>query len=206
MRIPTIVSSRESVKALSGLVVLLSLVIVCGSGYGIYYYMNHLAKGQQYVYVLDKNGSILMAGLDNEITTQERESEYYNHVKLFYTLFYSFDETSFKDNMVSALELIGSRGDALYEEYLRNDTYENLQKYNNQVDVEIEDIIIDMESVPVRGLVKAIQINRIGKKEAKRRLDCEFTIVDTKRRTKENPHMAEIKDWKVVNTSIVKDK
>ena len=65
--------------------------------------------------VLDTSGQVYdVAAIESAAM---RKYEYENHIKTFVSLWYSFDESTYEDNVTLALNLIGNRGKELYNEY-----------------------------------------------------------------------------------------
>jgi len=160
-----------------------------------------LEKSKNVIYVIDQKGSVTEA-VATELNMEIRQYEYEDHVKDFYTLWYAFDQNSFKRNIDKALLLIGESGKELYNEYKAQDIESMLRSKNIQTKVRITEIKIDITQRPVRGYIKGVQtISRLNG-EVARNMNCTFSIYDINR-SRDNSHGCLIEDWKVVdNTQI----
>ncbi len=153
------------------------------------------------VVVIDRSGEVLKSELASSKAT--RIFEYRNHVKTFYTLWYSFDEGSYNSNVESALSLIGESGKDLLDVYLTQSIERNLKEKNLVFSVYIKDIQIDMSTNPISGYIEGEQEIKRNKGSLKRNLVCSFIIYDVDR-TEDNPHGCKVDNWKIENDQIIK--
>ena len=99
--------------------------------------------------VLDTSGQVYdVAAIESAAM---RKYEYENHIKTFVSLWYSFDESTYENNVTLALNLIGNRGKELYNEYNDINMLNSLIQKNIRYGVIIKDIHINMQTVPISG-------------------------------------------------------
>ena len=159
-------------------------------------------KNKHSIYVMKKDGSVVSATSTLQ-SPEERGFEFQDHVRQFYKLWYELDQNSYKRNIDKGLLLVGDCGKELYNEYKEQDLYTLLNSKNISTSVEITEVKVNMSQYPAIGYIKGIQTIKRLNGEAKRNMNCTFTIYDMKR-SDDNSHGAKIEEWKVVDNSPIK--
>lgn len=144
--------------------------------------------------VLDTSGKIYDA--TSVETSVMRKYEYENHVKTFTTLWYSFDESTYENNVSAALSLIGNRGKELLNEYNDVNMHNSLIQKNIRYGLIIKDLHIDMQTVPVSGEIYFVQTGYRARGSVARDISVKFTLYNVSR-SRENPHGVKIDTWDV---------
>lgn len=153
-----------------------------------------LSQANKTAIVLDTKGMIYNTksmGLEDT-----RIFEYEDHIKTFYTNWYSFDESNFDQHIEKGLNMIGDNGKELYNEYNDLQIKTNLIQKNLRYDVRISNVSIDMNTNPISGTIQGIQTCIRAKGSKSRTIYAKFTIYDTTR-SKENVHGCKIDKWQV---------
>jgi hypothetical protein len=171
------------------------------AAYLFYITSERLKENNSIIYIIDPEGKMYSAEKVKQ-TIHTRLFEYENHVKNFYTLFNSYDQFSYKKNIEAALNLIGDQGRLLYDLELELDTYSTLREKNLSLSVEITDIHIDINTVPLSGTVTGVQTIRRLQGELKRNMNIYFTLKDVSR-SKLNPHGVLIDIYKITDNTIL---
>lgn len=144
--------------------------------------------------VIDTRGAVFET---HPILAQEmRVYEFENHVKTFIGLWYGFDENNYEANVQKALSLIGNKGKELLNEYNDLGMLSELIQKNLRYDVLINDLQIDMTTIPVSGSVVFTQTGYRAKGKISRRVFVDFSLYEVAR-SRENVHGVKIEDWKV---------
>ncbi|MCI7359622.1 MAG: hypothetical protein MSK40_18220, partial [Parabacteroides sp.] len=125
-----------------------------------------------------------------------RKYEYENHIKTFVSLWYSFDESTYENNVTLALNLIGNRGKELYNEYNDINMLNSLIQKNIRYGVIIKDIHINMQTVPISGDILFTQTGYRARGSVARDISVNFTLYDVSR-SRENSHGVKIESWDV---------
>jgi hypothetical protein len=155
------------------------------------------------VYVMDKSAAIAVADR-SKIDMEGRMYEYEDHVKIFYTKWYSFDQSTFESNINTALYLIGDRGKQLLDDYKESEVHKNLVQLNMEVDVRITRVLVDMNNWPKQGIIEGVQTIKRSMGQVSRNMYCRFTLYDVSR-SRENPHGVLIENWEIYNNSTVEN-
>lgn len=168
-------------------VILTAAFITC-----IIYQTIKLEKAYSQALVIDKNGEVYEAS--RMPASNMRRFEYINHVKTFVSKWYAFDENTYERNIISALNLIGNKGKELLNEYNDVNMLNSLVQKNIRYGVSIDEIVIDMNTIPVTGKVVFTQTGYRARGKISRKVEAEFSIYDVSR-SEENAHGAKIEDW-----------
>lgn len=155
---------------------------------------NKVEEAQSKLLVLDTSGQIYDATAVE--TSVMRKYEYENHIRTFVSLWYSFDESTYENNVTSALNLIGNRGKALLNEYNDINMLNSLIQKNIRYGIIIKDLTIDMQTVPVSGEILFTQTGYRARGSIARDIAAKFTLYDVSR-SQENSHGAKIDYWDV---------
>ena len=125
-----------------------------------------------------------------------RAYEYEDHVKRFVQLWYSFDENNYERHLNEALNLIGNKGKELLNEYNDVNMLNTLIQKNIRYEVSINDISIDMATLPVSGEITFTQTGLRSRGGLSREIKARFTLYDVSR-SRDNSHGAKIEKWDV---------
>ena len=168
----------------------------------IIYQTIKLEKAYSQALVSDKNGEVYKAS--GMPASNMRRFEYINHVKTFVGKWYAFDENTYEGNIASALNLIGNKGKELLNEYNDVNMLNSLVQKNIRYGVSIDEITIDMGTIPVTGKILFTQTGYRARGKVSRKVEAEFSIYDVSR-SEENAHGAKIEDWIVHYSAPIED-
>ena len=168
----------------------------------IIYQTIKLEKAYSQALVIDKNGEVYKAS--GMPASNMRRFEYINHVKTFVGKWYAFDENTYEGNIASALNLIGNKGKELLNEYNDVNMLNSLVQKNIRYGVSIDEITIDMGTIPVTGKILFTQTGYRARGKVSRKVEAEFSIYDVSR-SGENAHGAKIEDWIVHYSAPIED-
>ena len=168
----------------------------------IIYQTIKLEKAYSQALVIDKNGEVYKAS--GMPASNMRRFEYINHVKTFVGKWYAFDENTYEGNIASALNLIGNKGKELLNEYNDVNMLNSLVQKNIRYGVSIDEITIDMGTIPVTGKILFTQTGYRARGKVSRKVEAEFSIYDVSR-SEENAHGAKIEDWIVHYSARIED-
>ncbi len=172
-----------------------SIFIVCVAfAFIINKQSNQIAELQQNVLVIDTKGNAYEAQAVQASYT--RIYEYENHVKTFIQLWYAFDENNYEENINTALNLIGENGKELLNQYNDLGMLNILRQKNIHYNAKVDDINIDMNTLPISGTATVTQTGYRAKGSVSRTLNITFTLYDVAR-CKENVHGAKIDKWEI---------
>lgn len=203
MELTTLKNGNKAVKLTTLLAFTYCIVITAAFIAGYYFISKEIGRISEKIILVDTKGQVLEGTVID--SKDGRVYEYENHVRLFYTYWYSFSEASFKKNIESGLKLIGEKGKELYNEYKDQNVERLLTEKNLQCETQITNIKIDMNTIPVSGYIEGIQTIRRAKGIISRNLNIRFTLYDTDSRTRENIHACKIDSWEIYESSIIKD-
>ena len=168
----------------------------------IIYQTIKLEKAYSQALVIDKNGEVYKAS--GMPASNMRRFEYINHIKTFVGKWYAFDENTYEGNIASALNLIGNKGKELLNEYNDVNMLNSLVQKNIRYGVSIDEITIDMGTIPVTGKILFTQTGYRARGKVSRKVEAEFSIYDVSR-SEENAHGAKIEDWIVHYSAPIED-
>lgn len=192
MELKNLENYKTSFELVKYIVIVVIIMCIGLTGFAIYYTEKQKQKYERLVYVMDKSGNIAIAqGLEQKET---RIYEYENHVRMFFKLWYQFDEGSFVKNIESALPLTGETGKELLKQYEENNMLRQLKERNLNLTVSDIEIEVNEDTNPVSGRIQGTQIIRRGSNERKRMIMATFDLYDFSR-SRENPHGIKIENW-----------
>ena len=168
----------------------------------IVYLTVKLEKAYSQALVIDKNGEVYEAS--GMPASHMRKFEYMNHVRTFVGKWYAFDENTYEKNIASALNLIGNKGKELLNEYNDVNMLNSLVQKNIRYGVTIDDIAIDMNTIPVTGRIVFTQTGYRARGRVSRKVEAEVSIYVVSR-SEENAHGAKIEDWIVHYSAPIED-
>lgn len=102
------------------------------------------------------------------------------------------------------MNLIGNKGKELLNEYNDVNMLNSLVQKNIRYGVTIDDIAIDMNTIPVTGRIVFTQTGYRARGRVSRKVEAEFSIYDVSR-SEENAHGAKIEDWIVHYSAPIED-
>jgi|ERR1035437_1586378 hypothetical protein len=195
--------SYKTVGELSKTITITAIVVSAAAIVAAFIVMTREIKLQQKkVIVIDTKGQVYGSELAN--AKEMRVFEYKDQVMKFYSLWYAFDENSYKTNIEKGLLLVGECGKELLNKYVDQDVEHRLFTDNLKLSVTIKDIKIDMNTNPVSGKIWGIQTVLRNGGALSRNINCEFTIYDVDR-SDVNSHGCKIDNWKLVNGEVIND-
>lgn len=156
--------------------------------------INQVNELQQNVLVIDTKGNAYES--QSVQASYMRVYEYENHVKTFIQLWYAFDENNYEDNINTAINLIGESGKELLNQYNDLNMLNILKQKNIHYNAKVDDISIDMNTLPVSGTAYVTQTGYRAKGSVSRTLKINFTLYDVAR-CRENVHGVKIDKWDI---------
>lgn len=189
---------KMTIRLSIGYCVILTIAFITS----IIYQTIKLEKAYSQALVIDKNGEVYKAS--GMPASNMRRFEYINHVKTFVGKWYAFDENTYEGNIASALNLIGNKGKELLNEYNDVNMLNSLVQKNIRYGVSIDEITIDMGTIPVTGKILFTQTGYRARGKVSRKVEAEFSIYDVSR-SEENAHGAKIEDWIVHYSAPIED-
>lgn len=188
----------ESINSLfkRNIILLVFLVSVIAIAFAISFFFvsKEINSMQSTVLVLDKSGAASQATAVD--ASYMRVYEYENHVKTFIQLWYAFDENNYEQNIKTGLEMTGNCGKDLLNQYNDLGMLNILRQKNIRYNVSIKDINVDMNTLPISGVVHATQTAIRAKGQLSRDMTINFTLSDVSR-SRENVHGCKIDTWNV---------
>lgn len=149
-------------------------------------------------YIFDNSGRVYST---TTVETKDMRSfEYENHVKMFFTKWYAFEETTYEDNIRDGLELIGDQGKELLNEYNDVNILNTMIQKNIRYTITITDVKVNMNTIPISGLIKGVQTGHRAKGSVSRNITATFTLYDVAR-SRKNVHGCKIDEWNVKYTT-----
>ena len=197
-------TNYKSSFALLRVFVMVLVVVFAASMIAMFVYSNNLInKHVGSIWVMDRNGSIYSAEMEHRDLEQYRRAEYYNHIKMLYASFFSYDAVSYDQNIDQGLHLLGESGEILHNHYKEQSVRRKVIENNLIVYSFVDSVLFDFSVRPVTGIAYGQQITRRKGGELIKNLHSTFTIVDLNGRTMENPHGALVEDLKIIDNSRV---
>lgn len=176
------------------LLIILVGIIALAFAVSFFFVSKQINNMQNTVLVLDKSGAAANASAVN--ADYMRVYEYENHVKTFIQLWYAFDENNYENNIKMGLEMLGDCGKDLLNQYNDLGMLNLLRQKNIHYNVAIKDIKVDMNTLPISGIVTVTQTGIRAKGQLSREMVIHFTLSDVSR-SRENVHGCKIDTWNV---------
>ncbi len=206
MELKNLVTYKSSFTLLRVSLLLVVVIFSCAF-IGLYYYTaRELEKANSKVYLLESSGNMIAASAMDVVTREDFELMVEDHVRDFYTLFFSFDENSYEQHTERALQLIGQSGRELYDSYRRENVLARLKEANAVVEIDIEQVKVEVRNINnIQVQVKAVQTTWAGDNSISRRMDSNVFQVVRKgiSRSLDNPHGLRIENFVIVDKSEV---
>jgi len=149
------------------------------------------------VMIMDSRGIIYNA--NSGVREDIRQYEYEDQVRMFYTFWYSFDESNYDEHIERALHLIGERGKDLLNEYNDAQVKSTLAQKNLRYEVKITKVVINPNTVPVSGHIEGLQTCLRATGIKSRTICANFTLYDVTP-SKENLHGVKIDQWNIYDS------
>lgn len=200
MELKSLVSYKSAFELTK--IIVIVMIVVFGSIllFGFIYMQNQITDLQEKVIIIDTRGQLYPSG------TAHREDmriyEYQNHVKTFYNLWYGFDENSYKNNIEAGLYLLGECGIEMLNFYEQENVERMLYEKNMRFEVRVQDIQINMQTIPISGKIEGEQTIKRNQGKITRLLNFTFTLHDVDRSEK-NPHGVKIENWEIKEQEII---
>ncbi|MFN4083978.1 MAG: hypothetical protein ACK4K9_10125 [Bacteroidia bacterium] len=172
--------------------------------FGIVFVNKNLKEATRNIWVMAADGSVIRAEAKDATNLESRVYEYRNHVKMFYSYWYAFDQNNFKENIEKGLYLVGDCGKSLWKKYQEESLERKVMENNLIVKVDIKEVKIDINSIPVKGVVYAIQKVKRPSGEIARHLDAVFDLYDVSR-SDVNPHGVLIENFEIINSEVINE-
>lgn len=205
MQIDTLKSYKSAFKMLSS--ALIGIIIACLLVVGLFGYLlfDKAQAGYESVWIVDpKSGQAYRADRVESKQNPGRKFEYENHVKMLYKSWFEFDQFTFKEKVDKGLNYLGNCGKTMYNDYKSQDLHRKMAEKNLNFTVEVDSIVLDMFSVPVRGKAYAVQVVESPAGSVRRYMNSTFYLIDLAGRSSENPHGCLIEDFTVLNSEVIK--
>lgn len=184
-------------------VTLVTLIFLFG-GFVYYLFVTQGNLGYKTVYIIDSSTGSAFQGKQTDITMNpERVHEYKNHVHMFFSKFYTYDQFSFRKNIEDALYLVGDCGKQMRNDLIEAETQRKLTANNINMTVEMDSISIDMSTLPIKGMAIATHVMKRPSAEVSYRTWSTFEIHDLVSRSEKNPHGVLIENFKIVKKETI---
>lgn len=184
-----VISFKKSHKILGRVAI---VCIIFSFLFSAFVYYNSLME-RNYVYIVDKETGDINTG--KKVNEKEaRLYEYENAIETVFTLWYQFDQYTYKKNQDKALLIFGNTGKRLLKE-IPEGTEGSIKSENMVFTVNItERPMINMNQYPSTGTIKGIQTISIENNKIEYELSITYSIYNCDR-SRENPHGVIIEDW-----------
>lgn len=202
MELQTFRNGNQTVKITVILSVCYCAVLTLAFIISLFFISKEIDKVPEKMLVIDTKGQVYNTSIIN--SSDGRIFEYKNHIRMFYSLWYSFDENNYSKNIEAGLQLIGDRGKELLNEYNDQQVAKQLAEKNLIYKVSIDNIVINMDSNPVSGKIEGIQMAQRKKGKISRTICVKFTLEDVSR-SDGNVHGCKIISWDIYESHIIKE-
>lgn len=175
----------------------LCLLIMVGS---LFFAYQSIELSQNRAFFVTNQGTMIATSATADIESRKIEIE--NHIKLFYSTMYSFDERNFKENLEKGLHLIGNDGKSILLGYQQNNLHEDLIKSNGVVNTVVDSVWIDVKRHPYTAKAFARQSFETPSGRIENFLWAKMKLKEVSRSSK-NVHGLLIEDFDLVNNDPV---
>ena len=160
-----------------------AISVVAAVSMGVYAYES---VGRR-VYVVGQSGSSEMALADSPENHTAYEMR--NLVRSFAYNMYGHDQYTYKTNLNTAIPLIDDAGSRrIYNDFKRQDVLGTYVKYGARTTVNVDSIVLDTKSLPVRGRLYMRQTGFLGDRQSKSQpMGITFELTNTYRSDR-NPY------------------
>jgi hypothetical protein len=181
MATPPIVNLEKNYSSMRLISVcsIIASLIICVCSLGLVFYA-FAVTGKQ-AYFVGQGGTTLAAQADSPENHTEYEMR--NLVRTFATNMYAHDQYTYKTNLNTALPLIDVLGGRrLYADLKKQDLYNNYVKFGARTTVNVDSIVLDMSTLPIKGRLYMRQKGYIGDRQSQSLpLGCYFELANTNR-------------------------
>lgn len=177
-------------KFILSVIIVCMVASLCFMGYLLYMQSKN-------VMIVDSRGTIYNA--NSGIRENIRQYEYEDQVRMFYSYWYSFEESNYDEHIEKALHLIGEKGKDLLNEYNDAQVKFSLSQKNLRYEVKINKVIVNTNTVPVSGYIEGIQTCLRATGIRSRTICAKFTLYDCTP-SKENLHGVKIDQWNIYDS------
>lgn len=189
---------NTSWSLMRGMVYFFGIVCVVTVVYSWVAVQSVMEKASNQAFVVTDVGTFAARGTANE--PGSRRIEVVNHVKLFLSLMYAFDEGNFEQHTRDAAELIGQDGKFILNGYNQSGVLEDLIKTSGSVTVQVDSVKTDMSRHPYRARAYARQTVRTPAGDQSYNLVCQMELYDVSRWEK-NIHGLRIENFNILDNS-----
>ena len=144
------------------------------------------SKTSNNIYVLDKDGNIGSA--EKQDLSSQLEAEADNHLKMFYSTFFSYDVVNVEENVKKGVELGGESVKELWRMYSVENWYNRVKQSNLIVNSRVDSTFFDFKYEPYRARVYGTQTITNGSVSENRTLNIDCVIKKVGRVKEINPH------------------
>ncbi len=166
---------------------LVCLIILFIASFSTIYYL--IRTGNEKVYIVSPNQTFLAyANYNHEISIYEAR----NHIRNFCENIFGWDKDNYKDHIEYALNLIDhTDGLKIFNTFKSSEVYENLIATSAKVTVNIDSILLDMKSLPIKGNFYLTQVWQSPGGIQYQKIKAHFEIIAVSR-SETNPFGLEI--------------
>lgn len=179
--------STEFAKTINGYRKVLIVLIVCFSFLLLavgYLFIVEKKNHENKIYVISDTGRFIARQTDNETMY---DFDIKNHLKVFSTNMFAYDQYNYKSNIEVALNLVDvSGGKRIYNDVKTSGIYENLKKYNARTIIKIDSIYLDMKVRPIKADLFITQTVLYADQKAELAIGAKMDLVSANR-SEENP-------------------
>jgi hypothetical protein len=147
---------------------------------------------QQQTYVITSWGTFPASYYDGRKVTRV---EAQNHVETFLKSMFAHSAETYYEHINAALNLIDEEsGKRIYHDFEEGEVHKNYVRYGSHTEVQIDSVVLDMNSFPIRGSFYALQEVHIGENVRTLPIAASFELVQTYRHEK-NPFGLELTNF-----------
>ncbi len=147
---------------------------------------------QQRTYVITSWGTFPASYYDGRKVTR---IEAQNHVETFLKNMFAHSAETYYEHINAALNLIDEEsGKRIYHDFEEGEVHKNYVRYGSHTEVQLDSVVLDMNSFPVQGSFYALQEVHIGTNVRTLPIAASFELVQTYRHEK-NPFGLELTNF-----------
>ena len=180
LAVDTVLIKAQRLTLLALIIALLS--VLSAIGYSFYIYNQTSNK----VFVLDEGGDINPATKTDGFSQLAAEGD--NHLRMFYSTFFSYDPVNVETQVAKGIELGGEDVKNLWKVYTQKNWYNKVKQANIIIEAVVDSTFFDFKSTPYRAKVYGRQIRRSGNEESTYSLNMTCDLIKVSRVKSKNPH------------------
>ncbi len=180
LAIDTVLIKAQRLTLLALIIALLSVVIAIG--YSFYIYNQTSNK----VFVMDDGGDINPATKTDRFSQLAAEGD--NHIRMFYSTFFSYDPANIESQVAKGIELGGEDVKNLWKVYNQKNWYNKVKQANIIIEAVVDSTFFDFKNTPYRAKVYGRQIRRSGNEYSTYSLNMTCDLISVSRVKMKNPH------------------